>query len=303
MQKLFNIPFRLGRMKCQILAVSISAARPAGSPKRAYYQHNHSSYELHYAKQGTYKLSLGRAEHQIPAGQVVLIPPGAYHQIQDMSPDLQKMDLTFEIAPPAPLHEDMAEARLLNAFGQFSHFAIDDGAALNSLKQTLEQISLLAEHYDEEPYFHRERLRAQAALLLLDLYAKLDLTARTPVKASPVPKSMNATIDEFFSFNYNASRSSSALAGQLHVGVRQLNRILQQMYGMSYREKLNEVRLEVATNFLTTTTKSIAEISELLGYGSPANFSTFIKKETGRTPSEIRLLPEDQLQSVQRANV
>lgn len=299
MQKLLNLPFRLGRMKCQILAISVSSARPAGNAKRTYYQHNHGSYELHYAKQGSYTLSLGRAEYQIPAGQVVLIPPGAYHQIRDMSADLQKMDLTFEMAPPAPLHEDMEEAQLLNAFGQFSRFAIDDGPALNSLKQTLEQISLLAEHYDEEPYLHRERLRAQAALLLLDLYAKLNVTARAPLKASPVPKAMSTTIDEFFSFNYNASSSSSALAKQLHVGVRQLNRILQQMYGMSYREKLNEVRLEVATNFLTTTTKSIAEISELLGYGSPANFSTFIKKETGRTPSEIRMLPEDELQNVQ----
>lgn len=271
-------------MKCQLLAISSNVAEH----HRTYYQHNHSSYELHYSTRGTYMLSLGRAEYQIPAGQVILIPPGAYHQVREMSPDLEKMDLTFELAPPAPLHDDTEEAQLLHVFGQFSSFPIDDGAPLDNLKQTLDQIRQLAEHFDEEPYLHRERLRARATLMLLDLYARLNVTARAPLKTSPVPKSLNAAIDEFFSFNYDGSRSSEALAEQLHVGVRHLNRILQQAYGMSYREKLNEVRLEVATNFLTTTTKSIAEISELLGYSSPANFSTFIKNETGKTPSQIR---------------
>ena len=36
------------------------------------------------------------------------------------------------------------------------------------------------------------------------------------------------------------------------------------------------------------TEKSVAEISEMVGYSSPANFSTFIKNVTGKTPSAIR---------------
>lgn len=41
-------------------------------------------------------------------------------------------------------------------------------------------------------------------------------------------------------------------------------------------------------DLLLTTEKSVAEISEMVGYSSPANFSTFIKNVTGKTPSAIR---------------
>ena len=45
---------------------------------------------------------------------------------------------------------------------------------------------------------------------------------------------------------------------------------------------------EVSMDLLLTTEKSVAEISEMVGYSSPANFSTFIKNVTGKTPSAIR---------------
>jgi len=57
---------------------------------------------------------------------------------------------------------------------------------------------------------------------------------------------------------------------------------------MNYRDKLKEIRLEIALNFLSHSDKSIAQIAQLLGYGSSANFSAFIKKATGKTPSQLR---------------
>ena len=74
----------------------------------------------------------------------------------------------------------------------------------------------------------------------------------------------------------------------LCISPRQLDRILRKSYGMSYREKLTEIRIEVSMDLLLTTEKSVAEISEMVGYSSPANFSTFIKNVTGKTPSAIR---------------
>ena len=41
-------------------------------------------------------------------------------------------------------------------------------------------------------------------------------------------------------------------------------------------------------DLLLTTEKSVAEISEMVGYSRPAKFSTFMKNVTGNTPSAIR---------------
>lgn len=283
---MFGLRFPLGKLQCQMTAIS-SDYVPVPSGQN-YFQHNHSSYELHYAARGSCTLSLSEREHLFSAGHVALVPPGTYHQIRQMSEDFEKMDMIFDLAVSGPLDAGAGETRVLRAFQEFRMLALDELSPHSSLKQDLEQVRLLVQQYDEDPFLFRERLRACSALLLLDLYAALNTGVHVPLQTAVVSKSVNTTIDEFFSFNYNGARSSAELADRLHVGVRHLNRILQQTYGMSYREKLNEVRLVVAKNFLTTTQKSIAEISELLGYSSAANFSAFIKSKTGRTPSQLR---------------
>ena len=78
------------------------------------------------------------------------------------------------------------------------------------------------------------------------------------------------------------------LAKELNMSVRQTGRILQQTYGKGFREKMNECRLAVAVDLLKNTSKSIAQISEILGYSDPANFSSFVKRQTGISPAQIR---------------
>ena len=97
-------------------------------------------------------------------------------------------------------------------------------------------------------------------------------------------------IDEFFNNNFHLRGGDQVLAGQLHISSRQLDRILKSLYGKSYREKLLEIRLEVSLDLLKFSDKSVASISELTGYSNPASFCSFIKKETGHTPGEIRRL-------------
>lgn len=95
-------------------------------------------------------------------------------------------------------------------------------------------------------------------------------------------------IDIFINTNYNRKRTRDELARQINVSPRHLDRILHERYGMSFRERLNMIRLTTATELLTASEKSIAEISELFGYDSVSHFCTFIKRETGKTPTQIR---------------
>ena len=95
-------------------------------------------------------------------------------------------------------------------------------------------------------------------------------------------------INNFFAKHYMSNAAKEELAQMLHISVRQLHRVMQKIYGTNYRQQLTQIRLKIAVGFLNGTEKSIAEISELMGYSSPANFSTFVKKATGKTPGQIR---------------
>ena len=56
----------------------------------------------------------------------------------------------------------------------------------------------------------------------------------------------------------------------------------------SYQEILAEVRYELAREYLTTSTLPLEEISVLLGYSAPGNFSNAFKRWHGSSPREFR---------------
>jgi AraC-like DNA-binding protein len=58
--------------------------------------------------------------------------------------------------------------------------------------------------------------------------------------------------------------------------------------GTSYRTLLDEVRLELARTYLTSTGLPVAEIAVLLGYDDPANFRRAFKRMQRQSPADFR---------------
>lgn len=77
------------------------------------------------------------------------------------------------------------------------------------------------------------------------------------------------------------------VAGQLHVSVRTLRRRLSEE-GSSFRELLDEVRFQLAKEYLLDTKLPLAEIAELLGYTEPGNFSHAFRRWSGQSPRGFR---------------
>jgi AraC-like DNA-binding protein len=94
-------------------------------------------------------------------------------------------------------------------------------------------------------------------------------------------------IDEAFNKNY-LELTKKQLAAELHISIRQLERILSQYYFMSFREKLTQTRIEHAKVLLTTTEYSMDEISQKTGFSSTGSFSSSFKEFMNMTPSKYR---------------
>lgn len=77
------------------------------------------------------------------------------------------------------------------------------------------------------------------------------------------------------------------IAQQINTSPRTLRRRLQES-GTSYRHILEEVRLELADRYLSTTNLSIGKIAELLGYTDQNSFSYAYKNLTGMPPTHYR---------------
>lgn len=284
MQQIYNLSFSIGKLPCSLTAICPHFVKSVSS------FHRHPVFELHYVSRGVCSVKTSHGLTEATVGQAILIAPGIYHCVNQEEPGIDKMAVSFEIhqTGEAQLGED---SRLLLSTMNAASISVLDVAHSSGtipLMQVLEQIRSLAEHYEDE-LVQREQMRALAALMLLGLFQRL--TNQRPKSAFEITDSTlqrNFMIDEFFNLHFDLNDGNEQLAKLLCVSTRQLDRILRKSYGLSYREKLAEIRTEISIGLLLTTDKSIADISEIVGYSSPANFSTFIKNVTGKTPSAIR---------------
>lgn len=79
-----------------------------------------------------------------------------------------------------------------------------------------------------------------------------------------------------------------AVASQLATSTRTLSRSLQEV-STSYQKILDEVRKEMAIEYLKTSSLPIEEIAALIGYNDPSNFRKAFKRWTGNPPSYYRM--------------
>ena len=77
------------------------------------------------------------------------------------------------------------------------------------------------------------------------------------------------------------------IAEDLYMSQRSLQRRLREE-GTTYKELLNETRRDLAAQYIKVSGVSINEITYLLGFSEPSNFSRAFKRWTGVSPSEYR---------------
>ena len=79
-----------------------------------------------------------------------------------------------------------------------------------------------------------------------------------------------------------------ALARELHVGYSQFRRAFRKQTGQTPKQYHLAARLQQAQKLLANTSKSVKEVSELLGFDSPFHLSKQFKRQIGQSPQQWR---------------
>ena len=77
-------------------------------------------------------------------------------------------------------------------------------------------------------------------------------------------------------------------AEQLGVSARYLGQVTRSVAQRSPKSMIDERITEAITSQLTSTSKPFKEIALSFGFSSQAHLSRYYKKQTGRTPSDVR---------------
>lgn len=81
--------------------------------------------------------------------------------------------------------------------------------------------------------------------------------------------------------------SQEVIAQTLNTSLRSLQRRLRDE-DTSFKDLLSETQKELAMQYMRDTSRSIGEITYLLGFSEPSNFTRAFKRWTGKSPGEFR---------------
>ena len=270
---------------CNLHVFSISTNKNSPNRSKTYYQHRHPSLELHYALAGKCNLTCAGHRISIQEGMALLIPPETYHDVVHTEKNTIRLCVSFKISPSKT---DSANTKDFCAAYNCSKPIVLNIAGTESQYILKKQAEIL-DNEENDPY-KSDKLLSLFCSLLLEL--KSHITENESIlpgtKTAEDQEEINFKIDSFLGTNFMSNNAKSRIASNLYVSPRQLQRIIRKNYGMSYREKLAETRLQIAVDLLNNSNMPIHKISEILGYSCSANFSAFIKRIPGKTPSQIR---------------
>ncbi|MBQ4036512.1 MAG: AraC family transcriptional regulator [Clostridia bacterium] len=279
--QIYEVSFHAGQIAGTLIGLCVEDSRPNETDN--YYQHRHPHYELHWVSKGSCRIAFEKKTQALKEKEMILIPPGCFHRIFSLSHDFSHMTVSLdlfsperaaELPPGAAFHKKLpTEEPMLLPVTEEAERELQTMKAICTAKQS-------------EP-MKKERLCAHCLLLLTTL-TKESVKEDYGAGAFERFGKQKDLIDVFFARRFSSDSSMEDLARELSISTRQLHRILKKEYGMNYREMMSESRIKIATDLLVNTNRSVADIADLLGYSSAANFSAFMKRSSGKTPSDIR---------------
>ena len=253
--------------------------------------HTHTVYDIHCPVEGSYYIVTAQGRVLAEPGKLVMIAPGVYHQTEHNPKCSSVKRCGFKLSflhrlgeDPLLYPENGHDVASASTFAAVTHVAV-----IEDTFSCTEQLRVLRNEFARNEVGYYQRVQGLLAALVVDLVRELRKAGQ--VQAYP-PELLQDTrrekIEEYFNLHFSGAAHQEELAEQMHLSVRQLNRVLNELYGMSFKEKLLHTRIAVAKNWLSTTDKTVGEIAEICGYEFESRLSHAFKHLTAMTPREFR---------------
>ncbi len=251
--------------------------------------HCHHFYELKYIEAGVLVQEIDGVTHLLHPKDFVLIRPGEYHcqELDPTHPNVLQYSLRFELAKRSPncsANEGKAFQTLNDLLSVTRCVKDRSGVLSHMFKRLMYEIS-----HKEDGYVHNMQMLTSLILTEFIRLSKQNIKPLFPSEDMKYSGFMITKLETFFSRKcYLHNIKIEDLAAEINFSPRHTARILRQIYGMTFSEKLTEVRVRRAAYRLINSDVKIEEISTGCGFNSTAYFHTCFKKIHGMTPSEFR---------------
>ncbi len=240
--------------------------------------HKHSFHEIHLCLSGSYVYQVGDEQFTITPGDLILLKAEEYHCMLNKTDDFGKVALGFSILPK----KDDMSGELNNAFSRMPALVSRQTEEIAEVFYTvLQEISQQKIGY----------LAAVNALLLrvILLCARLNegSASRRPDFTSRVDQRVSE-LNTYINSRIHLPISCQEISDNIHLSARQVNRIIQNEFGMSLSAYIDRMKCAHAKELLLYSDMPTSKIAASIGYSNEFSFSKFFKRVEGMPPSQFR---------------
>ncbi len=249
--------------------------------------HDHHNYELRYVESGVCERIVEGAAFISNAGDCLIIPPMHYHYtIERASVVCQEYGMRFALklrTNPKP-NEELAYKKAKKIFSK--PILLHD-----SVGHIPAYLKLIREEVYTKRIGYISAVQSYTALIFTEIFRMTDEDMSTLFPADELLFHGRdyMKLDRFFAERAsNPEITVADCAAAMQLSTRHTDRTIYKLYGMSFCEKLKEVRLKKAAHLLKYSNKPIGQISADCGFGSYSAFHACFKLEYGMPPSKFR---------------
>lgn len=270
----------------------------------SYPRHHHHLFELCYCWEGTGELTVGDETIVLRAGELLLLKPGIKHHSCNRSADRYAFfNIHFHMddkevyahlttAPYRYLDRDHIQRTRLPAYfremeGLLSKELLQSGPPLTSPDSDHRYAIQLS--YRNRLFFQGHILLIIQEVLSLLLPLEPEPAAELPLNAGSVLQIDAAHAIEARLQNTGCVKGAvNGIAKEQNLSRSQCYKIFTQVYGMSPRQYLTQIKLNQAKQLLLNSELTVEAISRSLGFATISHFSRQFKRWTGSSPNQFR---------------
>jgi AraC-like DNA-binding protein len=235
--------------------------------------HLHYHLELLCLLGGETHAYVDSCEYRLEAGDIFLVFPNQIHRFESF----EKENYLLFIINPDMMPELCRLFTNALPLSNVVRGAAQDPALLECLRAMAESQSM-----EDNPY-RDVVLKGQMLSFFGGLLHRMDLTK--PREGDS--QSLKAVV-RYCSQNFTKELSLEILERELHISKYYISHLFSHKLNMRFNDYVNSLRISDACRYLRHDSRSVTEISELVGFATLRTFNRAFIKQIGMTPSQYR---------------
>ena len=264
--------------------------------------HKHDFFEIIFVFTGHCSQTISTTRKDFTEGDLIFIAPGVYHTMEVFDDNSIVFNILLRKSTFSQMFIPLMKGNnLLNEFfseglyhSQQIDYVIFHSGGEHLIDSQKEMLNVYHEHL-----FHDAFSDQVLVGMLTQLSAKMMRHYRNTVESSYRDKNEHQP-ENFKVMHYMQSHLEDVtlqdIANHFGFSLSYCSRLIKSTTGQSFNDWKRLLRIQKAERLLVNTQKSVADISEILGYENPEPFIRAFKKELHITPAKYRsreITPKD----------